>query len=249
MPDAAPYPGPLKEGDRGPAVVAVQGALQAWSIKRHKTHPEDHKLRLYGPTGDWLHPTTLQVGHFQQLHSIPVTNTFGPHTHNALAQWYTLAGRKRLVELERERKLHAYHALLVQWALAISGKRNDWVYTQGPRRMDLLNRGGDPSIQRNVHGDCSSTVAALIHLAAREVGLPDPDLSPWPTTFTMVDKGHAVSSLLVHPGDRVHYGSNTHVGLYIGHPRVPVLSFGGEPGPEPRALFYRPIYACRRDIS
>jgi hypothetical protein len=115
--------------------------------------------------------------------------------------------------------------------------------------MDLLNRGGDPSKQRNVHGDCSSTAGALIRLACRWVGLGEPAFGDWFTTFSLISHGTSVASSRLICGDRVHYGANTHVGLYIGHPLCQVLSFGGEPGPESRATYYRPIYGCRRDIA
>jgi hypothetical protein len=47
----------------------------------------------------------------------------------------------------------------------------------------------------------------------------------------------------------VHYANNSHMGTYMGLVQgVPaVLSFGGEPGPLPRPLTYRPITAIRRD--
>lgn len=247
--DPAPYPGPLKQGDRGPAVVAVQGALHAWGAHRHKLDPDEQNLRLYGPTGDWLAPTTRQVGHFQAIHQIPVTNTFGPHVHDAMAKWYTAAGKKRLVELARERKVAAFHQTIADWAVAMAGKRDSWVYTQGPKRMDLLNRGGDPSLQQRVYGDCSSTTGALIILACRYVGLSEPNFGSWFNTYTLINHGKPVSSEHLLPGDRVHYGANTHVGLYVGLPFLEVLSFGEEPGPEARRTFYRPIYACRRDVS
>lgn len=247
MADPAPYPGQLKQGARGPAVVAIQGALHAWGAFRVKDHPGEEGLRLYNPTGDWLKPTTTQLKHFQNLHSIETSGVFGPRTHVAMAKWYTAAGKERLVELAHERKISAYHSILSYWCNRMADKRNDWIYTQGSRRMDLLNRGGDPSLQHNVYGDCSSTSAAMIKLACRHVGLPEPDLGAWPTTYTEIGHGRKVSMLLPQIGDRFHYGANSHVATYMGYGRV--FSFGGEPGPASRAWDYRPVYAVRRDVG
>lgn len=247
MADQAPYPGKLKEGDRGPAVTAVQSALHVWGVMRLKKNPNEKLIRHTGATGDFGHPTALQLGHFQDIHNIPVTNTFGPQVHVALAQWYTDAGTAILRELAAHKRVAQYHSLLQYWCNRISDKRDDWTYTQDSRRMDLLNRGGDPSEQRNVYGDCSSTAGALITLAARIVGLPDPGLGNWFTTYTLINQGLSVSYLLPQVGDRFHYGSNSHVAVYMGFGKV--CSFGGEPGPRSIAWNYRPVYAVRRDFG
>lgn len=247
MPDQAPYPGKLKEGDRGPAVTAVQGALHAWGAYRLKTHPNEPLIRHIGATGDFRHPTALQCGHCQELHNLPVTNSFGPELHNVLGKWYTEPGKAILRELAHHKKVEAYHSLVAYWCNRMAGKRDDWTYTQDSRRMDLFNRGGDPSDQHNVYGDCSSTAAAVIKLACRRLGIPEPDLGPWPTTYSEILHGRSVSFLQPQIGDRFHYGANSHVAVYMGFGRV--FSFGGEPGPRSIQWDYRPVYAVRRDIE
>lgn len=250
--DQAPYPGPHKEGDRGPAVVAIQGALHTWGAKRILTHPNEAHLRTYNPTGDWLHPTSLQVGHFQSIRGIPVTNTFGPKVHDALAAFYTPTDRAILRELHHHAAVLAWRSDVAMFMDATAGKRDGWYYTEDGSRMQLLGPPPeDPLSALYVHGDCSSTVCSTVEIYAARHGLTTA-LGSWPTTYSTVGVGTPVMISDLICGDRVHYGADSHMGMFRGQrPGMSglwVWSFGEEPGPEWRELEYRPIYACRRDI-
>lgn len=253
MADLAPYPGPLKEGDRGPAVVAIQGGLQHWGVPYLKAHPKAEHVRTYLPTGDFLHPTALQLGEFQKVHHLEVTNSFGPKVHAELARFYTAADRAILRELHAHATVLAYRAELAAWMDATAGKRDGWQYTQSSSRMMLL---GPPPLDLYksyyVRGDCSSTVCSAIEIVAAKYGFTT-KLGSWPTTRSAIDVGIKVSIGDLAVGDRVHYGANSHMGMFRGKrpgwgDTLWVWSFGQEPGPEWRELTYRPIYACRRDV-
>lgn len=256
--DPAPFPGNMREGARGPAVVAMQGGLHAWSAFRLKAHPKEADLRHDLPTGDWLKPTTRQVGHFQALHGIPVTNTFGPHVHDALARWYTDADRAILVELHHHAQVAAFRAELAQVMDMTAGERDSWIYTQDSLRMQLEDPPPwhDPSTAEAIHADCSSSSCCILKYLLRKYGwtvLADA-LGDWPTTYTSISVGTPVAEANLLIGDRVHFGANSHMTIYRGKRpgqgnTLWVWSFGEEPGPEWRQLTYRPVYACRRDVS
>lgn len=256
MTDTAPYPGKLKVGSHGPAVTAVQQALEDLGTKRHKTHPHEDHLRLYGPTGVFRDPTAMQCGHAQALYGLQVTNTYGPQLHAKISPHFNADSRVLLQRLEHERKLEAFYREVTRITRATSGymldrtQRPGWTYHMDSQRMSILRNGWDIETVQHAEEDCTSYDGTVILIAGRRVGLADPPWTgPYFYTGNMIDYGRAIAIADIKIGDRVHYGNNSHMGLYMGLTQGirSVSSFGGEPGPLPRRLTYRGIYAIRRD--
>lgn len=259
MSDPAPYPGALKVGSSGLAVDAIQQGLHSWGAMRKKTHPHEALLRATGATGYFGKPTGLQCGHVQAIHHKPVTNTFGPVVHDALAPYYSDYSKKLLVELHDQALLDAWLREVNAMQHTVGGylmnqtRRPGWSYHMDGLRFSIIRNDWDWDTVDDAEEDCTSTSATLQVIAAQRVGLAAPAywtaLGKSSYTGNMIEYGASVSIKGIRIGDRVHYANNTHMGTYMGLVQgVPaVLSFGGEPGPLPRPLTYRPITAIRRD--
>jgi hypothetical protein len=255
--DPAPFPGKLKVGSTGAAVVAVQQALEGFGVKRHKTHPHEVGLRLYAPTGHFRTPTAMQCGHAQQVFGLAKTNTYGEGLHRHLAPYFDEHSRALLTRIDHERRLDVFHAELAKIARATCGymldttQRPGWRYEMNSLRMSILRLGLNIETVDDATEDCTSYGGTMITIAGRRAGLAD---APWVAglefwTGSMINHGRPIALADIRIGDRVHYGNNSHLGVYMGRTQgiASVASFGGEPGPLPRRLSYRGIYAIRRD--
>jgi hypothetical protein len=256
--DSAPFPGKLKVGDHGPAVHAVQQALEDFGVKRHKLHPTEQHLRLYPPTGVFRLPTAYQCGHAQEVYGLTKTNTYGPELHAKLAPHFNAQSRELLTRLHRDKQTAAFRVELTKMAHNTAGymldrtRRPGWTYEMNSLRMSILRHGWDFDTVLNATEDCSSGGGTMIEIAARRTGLPDPLWAgPWFYTGNMIGFGRHVALADIRVGDRVHYGNNSHLGVFMGFVQgtPAVWSFGGEPGPVPHPLGYRGIYGIRRDYE
>lgn len=239
-----PFPGTMAPGARGGAVGPMQTALRRWGVHQLAQHPEDKKVRKYGPTGVWGKPTTAQLKHYQDAAGLPQTGWYGPKTHNKLAKWYSDSGARILQAIHAERQEKLIRARMVYNCRSTAGF--NWIYS-GPgsatihKRMDIVRNKITNPRRPGIFEDCSSGATGMAWLSKA----PDPNrngYAGWGNTTTMIANRPHLRIWQLKPGDYVFYGTSpfniTHVAVYLGGGMV--WTFGSEPGPRILPINYRP---------
>jgi Putative peptidoglycan binding domain len=227
-----PFIRPLKLGKRGKDVIALQRALRAKGIRRGR------------PTGLFGRGTRRDVKKLQRQAQIDQTGVYGPKTHARLARWYDDYGvwllhqsRVGSRKQQAQRKLRGSAIFLINRAPQIS-------YTQGPRRMEGVNRNMRTPGQFPHYMDCSSGVTYLYF----DADLPDPNglgYNGLGYTGTLAVHGERAAGREI--GDLHFYGGGhpwSHVSMELGNGFA--FSMGSDSGPHLLRSNYRPVRLTKR---
>lgn len=237
-----PFLGPFHEGQCGPAIRLMEGALR-------KTRPP---IRTTKPSSCFGAATKRQVREFQRRHKIPRTGVYGPRTHRALAgaRAYSDEARRDLIYIRHARYVvEVRHTVLIVTSHALLvGARIP--YSQSPSRSYFPPWPAIPPAT-----DCSGFVTWALYQAGvgPSVGYLGGG-SPVGWTGTLVYQGSLVprnkalqvGDLIFYPSSRAPGRPYGHVAIYIGHGRV--ASHGGV-GIKNLPYNYRAIGEVRRYIS
>lgn len=224
-----PFIRPLKSGDRGDEVLALQLALRNF-FRQHGLGQGPGKTGTFGPSTDKALKT------FQKRRAVTADKpgVYGRATHKQLSAHYGPTALKLLVRVQKEREktpLEDRRAAIVAVAMFLYNKhRYDIRYTQGGARNFLVNgKPKPPDYPR--YGDCSSTVEWYYWV----VGAPSPSGVAWGTfvgwTGSQIGHGRRVSSREARIADLIYYPGSSGA---IGHVTIKVsatlcVSFGSEP--------------------
>lgn len=243
-----PHVRDLHKGMTGVDVVVYRTALvNAGFMPRPKTKV-GRNSRYMGPI------MAHAAGKLQKKAKLPVTNTIGPAVHTYLVKHkcFTSAGVAQLKKLERKRFIEHVMIYGVHYARACVNAYS-WVYS-GPhsRTIGLRCEGIRKRLRKPIsgqHEDCSSGACAIIGAAVNfNPAWADPNgnkWAPWGSTMSMQGHGRRVPYKKGRPLTCHFYGhgnTTTHVVIQLDEGYDENWSFGQEPAPALRRLFYRSGY-------
>jgi hypothetical protein len=266
MAPRVPYVGELKIGTTGDQVVVYRTALingKFLAAPKTKAGRNSRYCGIY---------MARAFGKAQKAAKLPVTNTCGPKLHNFLAKprknkplgFFTKPGVVTLQRVARRQWL-AHIRVRGQVYMHQCLNAYSWYYSgPGSNYLGLRMEGVRKRLTRPIsgqHEDCSSGASAIIGAAVGfDASICDPNGNKWASwgfTGTMASHGWRVSREGAKILDCHFYGRNgstTHVIIQMEDASklnklkklirrfAACWSFGGEPGPASRMVYYRGDY-------